>query len=81
MKSQNFDQKETIKLLKIDAKAIGIPDGAAEIFIGRTIQAALKSLKQKSIITENDWKRAITKELKKYNPDLAYVYQNRDKII
>ena len=69
------------KELKIDAKAVGIPSGAANIFIEKTIDLALKSLKNRKIITEQDLKRAITKELKKYNKDLAYVYQNRDKII
>ena len=33
------------------------------------------------IITDADLTRAISKELKKYNKDFAYVYQNRDKII
>lgn len=75
---------EIIKLkreLKIDAKAIGIPSGSATIFIKRTINDAKKSLKTKKSPTEKDIKRAITKELKKYNKDLAYIYQNRDTII
>ena len=67
--------------LKIDARALGIPTGSATIFIDRTLDSAIKTLKRKSIITENDLKRAIAKELKKYHADLAYVYQNRDKII
>lgn len=73
--------KNLIKNLKIDAKAVGIPAGAAEIFIEKSLQAAAKTLKNKKIITEKDLERAITKELKKYNADLAYVYENRDKII
>lgn len=78
---QNYDESELIKNLKIDAHGLGIPEGAATIFIERTVKDAKRSLHHRSIITENDLKRAIIKELKKYNADLAYVYKNRDKII
>ena len=78
---KDFDENEIKKDLKIDAHAVGIPEGAAEIFVERTMKDAKKSLKNRSIITENDLKRAILKELKKYHADLAYVYENRDKII
>ncbi len=78
---KEFDEKSIIKELKIDAKGLGIPTGAAETFIEKTLKAALKSLQKKSIVTELDVKKAITKELKKYHADLAYVYENRDKII
>lgn len=74
-------EKTLQKELKFHAHGLGIPEGAAEVFIDHTISAAKKSLKGKTIITEQDLKRTILKELKKYNPDLAYVYQNYDKII
>ena len=69
------------KDLKIHAKAVGIPVGAAESFIDETLKTVQKSLKKKTIITQLDLDRLIVKELKKYNFDFAYVYQNRDKII
>ena len=69
------------KELKIDAKGIGIPSGAAEIFIDKTLSATKQKLKSKKIITSQDLERIITTELKKYNADFAYVYENRDKII
>ena len=78
---KDYDEKEIAKDLKIDAHAVGIPEGAAEMFIERTIKDAKKTLKNRSIITENDLKHAILKELKKYHADLAYVYENHDKII
>ena len=78
---KDFDETEIIKDLKIDARAVGIPEGAAESFIERTLKDAKKSLKNRSVITEKDLNRVILKELKKYNADLAYVYENRDKII
>ena len=76
-----IDTKLLTKNLKIDAKAVGIPIGAAESFIDKTLKAIQTTLKSKTIITDKDLDRAIIKELKKYNPDLAYVYENRDKII
>ena len=78
---QDLDFDQLIKTLKLDARGLGIPDGAAESFINRAIKAAKKSLKSKQIITEKDLTRAIVKELKKYNADFAYVYENRDTII
>ena len=78
---EHFDEKSLAKTLKIDAKAVGIPVGAAEIFVDNTLKAVKKQLKSKSIITNKDLERMVTKELKKYNADLAYVYQNRDTII
>ena len=78
---KDLDFTKIKRELKIDARALGIPAGSAEIFIDRTILDATKALRPKSLITENDLKRAIAKELKKYHADLAYVYRNRDKII
>lgn len=76
-----FDRKKITKELKIDAKGLDIPSGAADVFIEKTLNATEKKLKNKKIITENDLERTIAKELKKYNADFAYVYENRDKII
>ena len=76
-----FDETKIRKELKIDAKGLGIPSGAAESFIDRAIKAAKKTIKNKPAITENDLTRIISKELEKYNPDFAYVYKNRGKII
>lgn len=67
--------------LRIDAKALGIPSGAADLFIDRALAAADQALSRKTIITDHDLKSAIAKELRKYHKDFAYVYQNRDKIV
>lgn len=76
-----YNEKDLKKLLKTDAKALSIPSGAAEIFIERTLKSVEKSLKSKDLITESDLTRLVVRELKKYHADLAYVYQNRGKII
>ena len=79
--NQKFDEKTIRKELRIDAKGLGIPSGAADVFIDKTIMVAKQKIKSKKIITQNDLERIITTELKKYKADFAYVYENRDKII
>ena len=74
-------KKQILKELKVHARAVGLPEGSAESFIKATVSAVQKSLKNKTVITNADLTRSIAKELKKYNQDLAYVYQNHDKII
>ena len=76
-----FDRATLTKELKIDAKALSIPPAAADLFIKRTLDAVEKELRPKKIITERDLYSTIARELKKFNPDFAYIYQNRDKII
>ena len=76
-----LDYEKFKKDLEIDAKAVGIPSGAADAFIDKSLASAKKSLKSRKIITEKSLEVAILKELKKYNTDFAYVYENRDKII
>ena len=78
---ENYNREIITRNLKIDAKGLGIPAGAADIFIKKTLDAVEKSLRPRKIITEKDLKTAIAKELKKYHKDFAYIYQNRDKII
>ncbi len=72
-----MDKKE----LKLHAKALGIPEGSAEIFINNTIDSVNTALKGKNIVTSADVTRLTVKALKKYNKDFAYVYENRDTII
>lgn len=81
MTTFTFDEKLLTRDLKTEARALGIPVGAANIFVEKTVSATCNKLKKKKIITKRDLERTVVAELKKYNADLAYVYQNRDKII
>ena len=78
---QPFDEAKLKRNLKIHAKALHIPPGAANAFIDQTLIDVKETLKSKKLITEKDLTRAVAKELKKYHKDFAYVYQNHDKII
>ncbi len=79
--NNTFNEQELKSELKNDAVGVGIPTGAAEIFINQALKSIKKSIGKKEIITKSDLNRLIIKELKKYDKDLAYVYENRDKII
>ena len=50
---KEFNEAEIKKDLKIDAHALGIPIGAAEIFIDRTLKDAKKTLSCLSFIVLN----------------------------
>ncbi|MBR5027008.1 hypothetical protein IKX64_00195 [Candidatus Saccharibacteria bacterium] len=78
---KTFNEKALKRDLLINAKALGIPSGAARTFVDKIVKNVSKTLKNKKIITESDLNRAVLKELNIYNADLAYVYENRDKII
>jgi len=75
-----FDKAKLSKEIKLEAKALGIPVGAAEVFVEKTVDSVGKKLSNRKIITNKDLERAVYTELKKYNADLAYVCKNRDKI-
>ena len=78
---KEFDKVSLLKDIRTEAKALGIPSGAAESFAEMVVSQVQETIKDKKIITQNDLIRETAKELKKYNPDLAYVYKNRGKII
>lgn len=77
----NLNHDKLKRELMIDARALNIPVGSAEVFIERALKGADKTLRYKTIITKTDLKKAIARELKKYHKDFAYVYEKRDKII
>ncbi len=76
-----FSAKKVRAELLVNARALDIPSGAAKDFADMITKNVEKSLKNKKIITDDDLKRALLKQLNIYNADLAYVYENRDKII
>lgn len=74
-------EKTVKKELKIHARALGIAEGAAEDFIDAAIVNTKTTLRGKTVITEADLRRAVGRALKKFNADLAYVYENCDIMV
>ena len=77
----DFNRHALEKTLKIDAKALGIPAGAADVFIAKTLDAVDQAFKQHKIVTRRDFEATVVKSLKTFHKDFAYIYQNRDKIV
>ena len=64
-----------------NAKSIGLPEGWAKQIATRVAKDTDEWIADKEIVTESDLRRQIIKELNELCPDLAYAYQNHDKII
>lgn len=64
-----------------NARSIGLPEGWAKQIATRVAKETDAWIADKEIVTESDLRRQIIKVLKQLNPDLAYAYQNHDKII
>lgn len=69
------------KQITCDAKGVGVPTGAAKVMADRIAEKVLDWANVRGTMTEADLYRQLAKEAKKYSGDLAYVYENRDKII
>lgn len=76
-----FDQTELTKELKREARAVGLSENTAKVVSERATEKVAKWVSDKEIITQDDLHRRIAKEVKQYSQDLAYVYENRGKII
>ncbi len=63
------------------AKALRLPEGWAEQVAERVAKATDKWIDDKDVVTEDDLKNFICKELDEISPDIAFAYRNHDKII
>lgn len=64
-----------------EAKVVKLPMGTAEVVAEKIAEQTLAWAKKRPAVTTEDLNRQIAKNAKKYSEDLAYVYQNRGKII
>lgn len=76
-----FDEDDLRKELLTSAKAVGISVAVAEVISTKIASRVAERVSKRTVIAMNDLNRLITEEANKYSQDLAYVYQNRDKII
>ena len=63
------------------AKSQNMPENWAKQIADRVAKATDAWIEDKSIVTDDDLRRVIYKELRILSPDLAFAYRNRDKII
>lgn len=76
-----LEQKALAKQVACDAKGVGVPAGVTKAMADQIAEKVVNWAKKRNTITEADLYRRLAKETKKYSPDLAYVYENHDKII
>ena len=76
-----FDEDDLKKELLTSAKAVGISVAVAEAMSTKIANRVAERISKRSAIAMGDLNRLIAEEANKYSQDLAYVYQNRDKII
>ncbi len=80
-KTEVFDLEVLENQLMRDAKAVGLSKDSVALITKRVSKEIAKWVKDKEVITKDDLYRKIAKETRQYSQDLAYVYENRDKII
>ena len=76
-----FDEDDLRKELLTSARAVGISVAVAEVISTKIASRVAERVSKRTVIAMNDLNRLIAEEANKYSQDLAYVYQNRDKII
>lgn len=76
-----FNEERVREDLMSSAKALRIPAGVAESIVRKIMKEVKVKVKKQDMISEEKLNRCIATVAKKYNPDLAYVYQNRGRII
>jgi len=77
----SFSEKALQEEILQNALALKIPSGVAEVITAQVAQQVSTWVEKRSVVTMDDVWRRVALEARKYNTDLAYVYQNRGKII
>lgn len=60
---------------------LGLAEGWVELIAEKVAQAMDEWASTKGVVTETDIRKHIVNELTTYNADIAYAYENHDKII
>ncbi len=64
-----------------EARVAKIPSGFAEKIADEVSHKIEKWLDNRPIVTKRSFDMAVVRELKKYNADLAYIFENHGKMI
>lgn len=76
-----FSPDSLVSELRADGRSLNLPENSVEPIIEKVLRAVLTWMENRDIITKSDLKRTVGLELEKYSKDLAFVYENREKII
>ena len=81
MSLAKLSKKKVHEDIKREAKVLGIHPGTAEIIADKVTEKVITWSKKRSMITEDDLNQKLAKEIKKFNEDLAYLFESKGKII
>lgn len=81
MKEIKLSKKKIHEDIKREAKVLGMHPGTAEIIADKVVEKIMVWSKKRSAITEDDLNQRLAKETKKFNEDLAYLFESRNKVI
>ena len=75
--SKNWLRRDIMK----EGRVLGLHSGATAAIAERVIEEVDAWVAKRSEVTEADLNRVTCNKLKKYNPDLAYMYKMKGKVI
>ena len=81
MSLAKLSKKKIHEDIKREAKVLGLHPGTAEIIADKVTEKVITWSKKRSMITEDDLNQKLAKEIKKFNEDLAYLFESKGKII
>ena len=76
-----FDVETLRKDILTEAKVLNLPSNTIRPIADKVAAQVAVWMAKRPAVTVDDLNRRIAMEIAKYNADLAYVYQNRGKII
>lgn len=76
-----FSKDKLKEDILLEAKKLHVDVGTAEAVAEKVATNVAKWVEKRTTVTMDDINRRVGVEIAKYNMDLAYVYQNRGKII
>ncbi|MBP5674923.1 hypothetical protein J6W91_01170 [Candidatus Saccharibacteria bacterium] len=81
MTKVKLSKKKVHEEIKREAKVLGLHPGTAEIIADKVTEKIMTWSKKRAMITEDDLNQKLAKEIKKFNEDLAYLFESKGKII
>lgn len=79
--SYEYSRKGIEQSIMRNAKSLRMPEGWTKTIAKRVGKATDDWIEDKEIVTEEDLRVFICKQLEEISPDLAFAYHNHDKII
>lgn len=80
-KKISFSEEKLREDILREARVLSKHMGAVNLVVEKVLPKIKAWVEARGEITEDDLNRVVSRELRKYDEDLAYVYENRGRII